>query len=51
MEAMMHDKKFKEGRMTFIVPEEIGVVSIVSDVQPSDVRGVIAQLKKEGTPW
>ncbi|AIQ59544.1 3-dehydroquinate synthase [Paenibacillus borealis] len=51
MEAMMHDKKFKEGRMTFIVPDSIGAVSIVGDVQASDVRGVIAQLKKEESPW
>lgn len=51
MEAMMHDKKFKEGRMTFIVPDEIGAVSIVSDVQQSDVLEVIAQLKKEESPW
>ncbi|MNY83316.1 3-dehydroquinate synthase [compost metagenome] len=51
MEAMMHDKKFKEGRMTFIVPDDIGAVSIVGDVQASDVRGVIAQLKKEESPW
>ncbi|WP_238650041.1 3-dehydroquinate synthase [Paenibacillus piscarius] len=51
MEAMMHDKKFKEGRMTFIVPEAIGVVSIIKDVQQGDVREVIAQLKKEGSPW
>lgn len=51
MEAMMHDKKFKEGRMTFIVPDGIGAVSIVGDVQASDVRGVIAQLKKEESPW
>lgn len=51
MEAMMHDKKFKEGKMTFIVPDAIGSVSIVNDVQPSMVREVLAQLKKEGSPW
>lgn len=51
MEAMMHDKKFKEGKMTFIVPDSIGAVSIVNNVQQSDVREVIAQLKKEGSPW
>lgn len=51
MDAMMHDKKFKEGRMTFIVPDAIGSVSIVNDVQQSAVREVIAQLKKEGSPW
>ncbi|WP_042203284.1 3-dehydroquinate synthase [Paenibacillus camerounensis] len=51
MDAMMHDKKFKEGKMTFIVPDSIGAVSIINDVQQSDVREVIAQLKKEGSPW
>ncbi|WP_371916013.1 3-dehydroquinate synthase [Paenibacillus sp. P3E] len=51
MEAMMHDKKFKEGKMTFIVPDSIGVVSIVNDVQQSAVREVISQLKEEGSPW
>lgn len=51
MDAMMHDKKFKEGKMTFIVPDAIGVVSIVNDVQQSAVREVIAQLKKEDNPW
>ncbi|WP_342561811.1 3-dehydroquinate synthase [Paenibacillus sp. FSL R7-0345] len=51
MEAMMHDKKFKEGKMTFIIPDSIGAVSIINDIQQSDVREVIAQLKKEGSPW
>ncbi|WP_151734480.1 3-dehydroquinate synthase [Paenibacillus tengchongensis] len=51
MEAMMHDKKFKEGQMTFIVPDSIGAVSIVDDIRQEDVRGVIAQLQKEGSPW
>lgn len=51
MEAMMHDKKFKEGKMTFIVPDAIGSVSIVNDVQESLVREVLGQLKKEESPW
>lgn len=51
MEAMMHDKKFKEGMMTFVVPDSIGSVSIVNNVPESSVREVIAQLKKEGSPW
>ncbi|WP_189024857.1 3-dehydroquinate synthase [Paenibacillus albidus] len=51
IEAMMHDKKFKEGKMTFIVPDAIGAVSIVGNVEESLVREVIAQLKKEGSPW
>lgn len=37
--------------MTFIVPDAIGSVSIVNDVQQSSVREVIAQLKKEESPW
>ncbi|KTD87173.1 3-dehydroquinate synthase [Paenibacillus etheri] len=51
MDAMMHDKKFKEGKMTFIVPDSIGSVSIVNDVQESLVREVLAELKKEERPW
>ncbi|WP_379129207.1 3-dehydroquinate synthase [Paenibacillus sp. sgz500958] len=51
MEAMMHDKKFKEGKMTFVVPDSIGSVSIVNDVPESAVREVLAQLKKEESPW
>jgi len=51
MEAMMRDKKFKEGKMTFVVPDSIGAVSIVNDVPESAVREVLAQLKKEGSPW
>lgn len=51
MEAMMHDKKFKEGKMTFVVPDAIGSVSIVNDVPQHVVREVISQLKKEGSPW
>ncbi|AIQ13505.1 3-dehydroquinate synthase [Paenibacillus durus] len=51
IEAMMHDKKFKEGRITFIVPDEIGAVSIVDGIEESAVREVIRQLKEEGSPW
>lgn len=51
LEAMRHDKKFKEGRMTFIVPESIGEVRIVDDIPEGAVREVIRQLKKEGSPW
>lgn len=51
IDAMMHDKKFKEGRITFIVPDDIGTVSIVEGVEESMVREVIGQLKKEGSPW
>ncbi|MBO2945019.1 3-dehydroquinate synthase [Paenibacillus sp. F411] len=48
MEAMQHDKKFSEGQMVFIVPEEIGRVSIVKDVPVTVVRSVVERLQKEG---
>ncbi|KKO51998.1 3-dehydroquinate synthase [Paenibacillus sp. DMB20] len=47
MDAMQHDKKFSEGRMVFIVPDEIGKVSIVKDVPVDAVRAVVERLKEE----
>ncbi|GIQ67559.1 3-dehydroquinate synthase [Xylanibacillus composti] len=47
MSAMMHDKKFKEGKMVFVVSPEIGRVEIRSDIQPDWVREIIEQLKRE----
>lgn len=44
--AMMHDKKFKENKLVFILPTEIGKVEIVSDVTVEQVRQVIAELKE-----
>lgn len=48
MEAMMHDKKFTEGTMVFVVPTAIGKVEIKSDVQVAWVREIVEQLKQEG---
>ncbi|NMO96976.1 3-dehydroquinate synthase [Paenibacillus lemnae] len=48
MEAMQHDKKFSEGQMVFIIPEQIGKVSIVKDVPVAAVRAVVERLQKEG---
>lgn len=45
--AMMHDKKFKEQQMVFVLPVAIGQVEIVSDVTQDEVRRVIAELKEE----
>jgi 3-dehydroquinate synthase len=45
MSAMMHDKKFKEGTMVFIIPTEIGKVEIRKDVSVDWVREVVDQLK------
>ena len=46
MEAMMHDKKFREGHMVFIVPDRIGAARIVKDVPITVVREVIELLRK-----
>jgi 3-dehydroquinate synthase len=48
MSAMMHDKKFKEGNMVFVVPTAIGKVEIRKDVPPDWVREIVEQLKREG---
>ncbi|ADO57074.1 3-dehydroquinate synthase [Paenibacillus jamilae] len=47
LEAMMHDKKFKEGSITFVVPRSIGRVEVVKDISVSYIREVIEQLKEE----
>lgn len=45
--AMMHDKKFKENQIIYVLPVTIGEVEIVSDVTVDDVRHVIQELKEE----
>ncbi|MFC0214851.1 3-dehydroquinate synthase [Paenibacillus chartarius] len=47
MAAMSHDKKFKEGRMVFIVPTAIGKVEINKSVQADWVREIVDELKGE----
>ncbi|SEN25476.1 3-dehydroquinate synthase [Paenibacillus sp. OV219] len=47
MRAMMHDKKFQEGTMVFIVPTAIGIVEINKSVSSALVREIIEQLKQE----
>ncbi|MNJ78221.1 3-dehydroquinate synthase [compost metagenome] len=46
--AMLHDKKFKENQIVFVLPVRIGEVEIVSDMTLDEVRKVIAELKGEG---
>lgn len=46
--AMMHDKKFREDKIVFVLPESIGKVSIVNDIQLHEVREVLRQLKQGG---
>ncbi|MGE6229390.1 3-dehydroquinate synthase [Paenibacillus chitinolyticus] len=47
MSALMHDKKFKEGTMTFIIPTAVGQVEIRNDVRREWVEEVVEQLKRE----
>ncbi|NOU97550.1 3-dehydroquinate synthase [Paenibacillus sp. LMG 31456] len=47
MNAMMHDKKFSEGNMIYIIPTEIGKVEINKNVSAAWVREVVEQLKQE----
>ena len=49
MEAMMHDKKFDEGTMVFIVPTAIGKVEINKSVSAALVREIVEQLKQEAS--
>lgn len=46
--AMLHDKKFKENSIVFVLPVAIGQVEIVSDMTLDEVRKVIRELKQEG---
>jgi 3-dehydroquinate synthase len=48
MAAMMHDKKFQDGKMVFIVPTDIGKVVIRNDVSADGVREIVEELKREG---
>lgn len=47
MAAMMRDKKFKEGKMVFIIPIDIGKVEINKAVSADRVRAIVEQLKEE----
>jgi len=48
MDAMMHDKKFKEGSMVYVVPKAIGQVAIDKNMSAERVRRIVEQLKEEG---
>ncbi len=47
MQAMMHDKKFKEGSMVFVIPTAIGAVEIRKDVPAEWVKQTVEELKEE----
>lgn len=47
MSALMHDKKFKEGKLVFVVPTAIGQVEIRNDVPADWIREIVDELKTE----
>jgi len=47
MSAMMHDKKFKDGKMVFVVPVAIGKVEIRHDIEAAWIEEIIEELKQE----
>lgn len=44
MEAMSHDKKFREGQIVFVVPTEIGKVEIRRDLSIETIKDVVESL-------
>ena len=42
LRTMMHDKKVQHGRLRFVLPDRMGHVELVGDVNPADVRAVLA---------
>ncbi|MBP1999544.1 3-dehydroquinate synthase [Paenibacillus shirakamiensis] len=45
--ALLHDKKFKNNKIVFVLPITVGQVEIVSDISLDEVRNAIGQLKRE----
>jgi len=39
--AMAHDKKVEHGRLKFVLPDRLGHVEVVGDVDPADVRAAL----------
>lgn len=44
--AMMHDKKFREEQIVFILQEAVGQVHVVNDIKLDEVRLVLSRLKE-----
>lgn len=47
LQAMMHDKKFKDGKMVFVVPVAIGKTEIRDDIEAAWIKEIIDELKQE----
>jgi len=41
LRAMKHDKKVEHGRLRFVLPDRLGHVELVGDVDPEDVRAAL----------
>ncbi len=41
LRSMMHDKKVQHGRLRFVLPDRLGHVELVGDVDPGDVRAAL----------
>jgi len=41
LRAMMHDKKVEHGRLHFVLPDRLGHVELVGDVDPEEVRAAL----------
>jgi 3-dehydroquinate synthase len=41
LEAMMHDKKVRHGKLRFVLPSRMGSVELVDDVDPDDIRAAL----------
>jgi 3-dehydroquinate synthetase len=44
IEALSHDKKRRDGRVSFVLAPEIGAFRIVPDVPPDAIRRVLEEL-------
>jgi 3-dehydroquinate synthase len=42
MSAMLHDKKVQHGQLRFVLPDRLGHVELVGDINPADVRAALA---------
>jgi 3-dehydroquinate synthase len=47
LEAMGHDKKFREGKAVFALPTELGAAAVREGVPAGLVRDILQQLKRE----
>ena len=41
LRSMMHDKKVQHGRLRFVLPDSVGHVELVGDVDPEDIRAAL----------